>query len=244
MAKLEQIQKIGTDSVVQRVLDQITQWIIAGKLTPGDQIPTEFELSQSLGVSRNSVREAIKILVYLGVLEIRRAEGTFVCSGASVRMFNPLLYQIILSAGSSQRDVMQIREMIETGVVELALHQGTEEDLVLLREKLEELGKKIDGGCPIDDVFRADVAFHDVICQMTHNPLVQNINDTVNIITHQIRYQTVAHLMTTETLREKFFDAHRRLFELISQKNAAGESVGAVVRGTYNLPYLKGIITE
>ena len=138
MAKLEQIQKIGTDSVVQRVLDQITQWIIAGKLAPGDQIPTEFELSQSLGVSRNSVREAIKILVYLGVLEIRRAEGTFVCSGASVRMFNPLLYQIILSAGSSQRDVMQIREMIETGVVELALHQGTEEDLVLLREKLEE----------------------------------------------------------------------------------------------------------
>lgn len=100
MAKLEQIQKIGTDSVVQRVLDQITQWIIAGKLAPGDQIPTEFELSQSLGVSRNSVREAIKILVYLGVLEIRRAEGTFVCSGASVRMFNPLLYQIILSAGS------------------------------------------------------------------------------------------------------------------------------------------------
>ena len=56
------------------------------ELRPGDKIPTEAELAESMGVGRNSIREAIKILVYLGVLEIRRAEGTFVCEGFSESM--------------------------------------------------------------------------------------------------------------------------------------------------------------
>ena len=74
-------KKIKNKSVVQTVVDSITKAIIAGDLKPGDKIPTEMELAESFGVGRNSIREAIKILVYYGVLEIRRAEGTFVCDG-------------------------------------------------------------------------------------------------------------------------------------------------------------------
>ena len=74
-------KKIKNKSVVQTVVDSITKAIITGDLKPGDKIPTEMELAESFGVGRNSIREAIKILVYYGVLEIRRAEGTFVCDG-------------------------------------------------------------------------------------------------------------------------------------------------------------------
>lgn len=245
MTKLECTHKIGTDSVVEQVLEQITQWILDGRLHCGDKIPTETELSQRLGVSRNSVREAIKILVYLGVLEIRRAQGTFVCCGASVRMLNPMIYQILLSgAADSRRDVMQIRQMIETGVVELALQQRTQTQLSLLKEKLCDLGARIDACDDVGSVFEADLAFHDVIMQMTHNPLVCSVGETVNLVTRGIRYQTVAHLMTTPQLRRKFYQAHARLYTLIDTQNAAGESVGQVVRGTYNLPDMQAVFED
>lgn len=69
-------KKIKNKSVVKTVVDSITKAIINGELRPGDKIPTEMELADSFGVGRNSIREAIKILVYYGILEIRRAEGT------------------------------------------------------------------------------------------------------------------------------------------------------------------------
>lgn len=72
------LKPIGQQPVVWNVIDQLTQAMTMGKLRPGDKIPTETELSESLQVSRNSVREAVKILVAYGILEIRRAEGTFI----------------------------------------------------------------------------------------------------------------------------------------------------------------------
>lgn len=73
----EYLKKINRSSVVQRVIDRLTEAIVSGELKPGDRIPTEMELAEQMGVARNSIREAVKILVYIGVLEIRRADGTF-----------------------------------------------------------------------------------------------------------------------------------------------------------------------
>ena len=70
-----QLKKVKNPSVVQQVIDSLTDAMIRKELRPGDKIPTENELSESLGVARNSVREAIKILVFLGVLEIRRPKA-------------------------------------------------------------------------------------------------------------------------------------------------------------------------
>ena len=75
--------------MVQIVIDRISGAIIDGELRPGDKIPTEPELSAMFNVGRNTVREAIRILVAYGVLEIRRAEGTFVCDGFSPQIINP-----------------------------------------------------------------------------------------------------------------------------------------------------------
>ena len=83
------LKKLNNESVVQRVINCLTDAMINKELRPGDKIPTELELSETLGVGRNSIREAIKILVYLGVLEIRRAEGTFVCEGFTESMIDP-----------------------------------------------------------------------------------------------------------------------------------------------------------
>ena len=67
-----QLKRIKSESVVQQIIDTLIGAMIRRELRPGDQIPTEMELAESLGVGRNSVREAIKILVYMGSFWIRR----------------------------------------------------------------------------------------------------------------------------------------------------------------------------
>ena len=69
---------IKNESLVQRIINKITDSIIAGELKPGDKLPTEMELIAAFQVSRNTVREAIRTLIAYGVVEIRRPEGTFV----------------------------------------------------------------------------------------------------------------------------------------------------------------------
>ena len=84
------IVKLNNDTVKQ-IIDAFTEQLIQGKLRPGEQIPTEVELSEKFGVARNTTREAIKILVAMGVLEIRRPVGSFVRDGFTEPMINPLL---------------------------------------------------------------------------------------------------------------------------------------------------------
>ena len=112
---------INSKSMVQIVIDRITGAIIDGELKPGDQIPTEPELSSLFNVGRNTVREAIRILVAYGVLEIRRAEGTFICDGFSPSMINPAIYQIILQKESRYEELIGLRKIIENGMMQLLM---------------------------------------------------------------------------------------------------------------------------
>ena len=91
MQTISYLKKVSSESVVQQVINALTDAMINRELRPGDKIPTEAEMAENMGVGRNSIREAIKILVYLGVLEIRRAEGTFVCEGFSESMIDPMI---------------------------------------------------------------------------------------------------------------------------------------------------------
>ena len=84
------MKPIGNKSITQCIVDRLTQAIIDGELQPGDRIPTESELAQSLNVGRNTVREAIRVLVAYGVLEIRRPSGTFVCDTFKPVVFSPM----------------------------------------------------------------------------------------------------------------------------------------------------------
>ena len=99
------VKNLKKESVVQSVINCLTDAMRNKELKPGDRIPPEPELAASMGVARSSVREAIKILSYLGVLESKRSEGTFVCSGFQESMIDPMIYGIIVVSliGASPR---------------------------------------------------------------------------------------------------------------------------------------------
>src|SRR5690554_2813919 len=90
------LKKIDNKTVVEKIVEQITEAIISKQLKPGDKIPTELELIERFGVGRNSVREAIKMLSAQGVLEIRRGDGTYIAKEIYPSVIDSLVYSLIL----------------------------------------------------------------------------------------------------------------------------------------------------
>ena len=224
-------ESVGGQSIVNKIVDNITNAIINGELNPGDKIPTEAELAESMGVGRNSIREAIKILVYLGVLEIRRAEGTFVCEGFSESMIDPMIYGIILDKEDTYENLMELRELIEVGVMQLAMQKIQEEDLHVLKEKLNRMEKEIEKGPEnVENAFLADNEFHNTISDMGKNPLVNKINQVVRVLTYAMRMKTVETMIKTGRGRE-LFEAHQKIYEMMANK--VTDNLNTAVRKTY-----------
>ena len=212
-------KKIKNKSVVQTVVDSITKAIIAGDLKPGDKIPTEMELAESFGVGRNSIREAIKILVYYGVLEIRRAEGTFVCDGFNKIMIDPMVYGVILHQSQDYVNLMELREMMEVGVMRLAIIKYNEEDFNKLGEKLQVLKEEIEKGpSNVENVFIADNVFHDTVSEMGHNPIVDRINNVVREMTYKMRYSSVKNMLESGR-GEELYKAHEKIYKKICDRD-------------------------
>ena len=184
-------EKRNSQSAVQFLLDAFNRELLSGALQPGDQIPTEVELSEQFGVSRNTVREAIKILVAMGVLEIRRPVGTFVCEGFSEPMVSPLIYGVILGRGDSYDELMDLREIMETGTMLTVIRNASDEELSALSEPLSALKTACLRKRPqITEVFACDDAFHDAVMDLSHNRIVTKIARTVRIMTHDMRRES------------------------------------------------------
>ena len=84
-------------TLVQRIISEIQDRLVKGALRAGDRLPPEGKLAAQFGVGRTSVREAMKVLAALGVIEIRRGDGTYVSESMSARIFDRLLFQLLLS---------------------------------------------------------------------------------------------------------------------------------------------------
>ncbi len=225
------LKKLNNESVVQRVINCLTDAMINKELRPGDKIPTELELSETLGVGRNSIREAIKILVYLGVLEIRRAEGTFVCEGFTESMIDPMIYGIILDKADSYDNLMELREMMEAGVVRLAMAKYTEEDMQNLEEKLSVMKAEIEKGPDnTQATFEADNEFHDAVSRMGHNPLIDKINRVVQMLTWSIRLETVTYMVESGRGQE-LYKAHETICQMLKDRDMS--NLNQNIRDTY-----------
>ena len=211
------LRPIDNTSVVQQVIDRLTYAMIYKELRPGDKLPTEMELAASFGVGRNSIREAIKILVSFGVLDIRRPEGTFVANGFSDKMINPLLYGIILDQSDSIDSLKELREWVDLGILELAMEKAEPEDIFQLEEQLNKLLTEIGGG-DAHQIFIADDEFHEAISTAAHNSLLGQISKLVRTLTSEMRMTTIRNMIKLGKGNE-LKKAHQDLFNIIECKN-------------------------
>ena len=211
---------IYSTSVVQQVIDRLSNAIIDGELKPGDKLPTEPELASLFKVGRNSIREAVRILVAYGVLEIRRPEGTYVCTDFSAKTINPMLYHIILQKENAYQDLVDLRKMIENGVMHMVLEKDiTEAELNGIQLCCDKLVNRLKN-TPSDTqaILEADIAFHDEIAKATRNSLIPLIHSVVVELTRDSRAQTIQEVIRKGDV-QYLIDTHIRLMDVIRSRD-------------------------
>ncbi len=174
-------EKIGNGSVVDAVLKQIKESIMNNELKPGEKIHTEVELIEQLGVGRNSVREAIKMLVALGVLEVRRGQGTFVATTIKPTFLDPLVFSLIIEPKSNE-NLYELRYLFDSMVIYNVLTKATAEDCLKLENCILEAKKVYETHLRDEDYdffVEKDIAFHETLLELTDNPLIIRIGQTI-----------------------------------------------------------------
>lgn len=224
-------KEIGSKSVVDQIVDNIVNAIISGDLKPGDKIPTENELCASMRVGRNSVREAIKILVAYGVLEIRRAEGTFVRDSYDQKMLYPVLYGIILQ-GDSATQIVELRKILDVGILHMIVDKIDAKSLKQAEDALEQFKQKVTAAdVAAEEIFEADVAFHAALKNIVQNSLLDGIYSYVEQITRMSRVKTIEKYLR-EGAMEKFIGRHQELIYVLKGKQR--DRIGEVVENHYD----------
>lgn len=233
------LRPIDNTSVVQQVINRLTLAMINKDLRPGDKIPTESTLSTNFGVGRNSIREAIKILVSFGVLEIRRPEGTFVTKGFSDKMIDPLLYGIILDDGGESIDSLKdLREWIDVGILRLAIKRATQEDIKILEDRVNFLKRGV-AEKNINKIYEADNLFHEELVEITKNSLFAKIANLVRILTSEIRLKTIEHMVDIKK-EQRMVAVHEEMLQAIKERNML--NVDNIINDSYL--YSEGVLKQ
>lgn len=162
----------------QAVQDEIKSYIIANNLRPGDPLPSEGELAQQLDISRNSVREAVKALEALGILEARAGSGLFVRNFTFDSILDNLPYGILF-AMEQLDNLVEIRFHIEYGMMERVSQECTEEQLSHLHQILDRWRVLAEQG---QYSAADDRLFHRILYENVDNPICLQILDIFWVI--------------------------------------------------------------
>lgn len=217
MTKMSDLQTmpfspVESETIAQRLIGEFAQSLIRGDLKPGDRLPPEPELAESLGVSRTVLREALKTLAGLGVIKSKRRGGTYIATSISEGMLNPLIFSLIIEKGSKE-ELMELRMLLEVDAVELAMEKAEEDELEQLAEELREFEVRIADG-DFETLSELDVRFHLRILDMTKNPAFIRIGRTIMHLFAFPIGQALKVLGPEQVLRN-----HRELLEIIRRKD-------------------------
>lgn|GEM_PF-23851 len=215
-----ELTPVAAGSTVDAVLDQLQSTVQSGAWAVGQKIPGELELTRQLRVSRPAVREAIRALTHIGVLEVRRGDGTYVRSAADPR---PLLQRM---QRCDVRDVMEVQLAYDVQAAKLAARRRTDADIALLAELLDAR----DCAADPSEFGHADAEFHLAIIEITRNPV---LIEASRFFAAQLR-QALGAVRSDCEVPEAGPVAHRAVVDAIAagDSEAAGRAAAAVVEPT------------
>jgi GntR family transcriptional repressor for pyruvate dehydrogenase complex len=173
------LEPIRRSRIYENIVDQIQRQIHDGELRPGDQLPPERVLAETFRVSRASVREALRALELRGLIEGKQGDGTFVRAVSSDDLIAPMA-TALLAGHAELRQLMEVREMIEPHVAELAATRATPQAIAEMAELLERQAARVQRGeIPIEE----DTAFHNALAVSTGNGvLLRLLNLVVDLL--------------------------------------------------------------
>ena len=195
--------------VSDEIVNQIKNLISEGKLKPGVQLPPERDLIKEFGVSRPSLREALKSLGAMGFLEVRQAKRTFVKSMTSQKIEEPLS---LLIKTDTQKifDLIEVRKAMEAWSAFYAAKRATEEDIKQLESIIKGMREASEKGQSWE---KNDADFHLAIAQATHNTIQTHIMSTI----YDLLRESVARVFTDRAKLKRLLQQHYRIFIAIKR---------------------------
>ena len=194
-------------SLVDQALEQLRLRIAQGAWAVGERLPTEPELCAELGISRNTVREAMRVLAFSGLIEIRQGDGSYLRS-----MTDPLGTMRALShctLGQAQ----ETRQILEVEAIGLAAQRRTASDLRALRTALDASAALYQGD--LEAYISADLAFHRRLVDAAHNPALSELYQYFSAIVGAQLRQT----LNLSPRRQAVFDLHVALLDAVEQQD-------------------------
>lgn len=194
-------------SLVDQALEQLRLRISQGVWAIGERLPTEPELAAELGISRNTVREAMRVLAFSGLIEIRQGDGSYLRS-----MTDPLGAMRALSHCTLEQ-AQETRQILEVEAVGLAAVRRTEADLTALHEALKASAVLYHGD--LEAYISADLLFHKRLVDAAHNPALSELYQYFSAIVGAQLRQT----LNISPRRQAVFDLHIALLEAVEHQD-------------------------
>ena len=207
---------IKNTKVYEQVIDQIKDMIDKGTLKKGDKLPSERDLVEQLKVSRTSIREALRALEVIGLIECRQGEGNYVKSSFEDNLFEPLSIMYMLE-GSNRDDIWELRKIMEVEAAGLAAKRITSGQLKELKEITESLMNSAD-----EDInAEIDKQFHYKIAECSGNILIFNILRTVSTLVDHFIKDARKLILVQQENKEILFLQHKDIYLSMKKHSSA-----------------------
>jgi GntR family transcriptional repressor for pyruvate dehydrogenase complex len=210
------ITPIKKTRVAEEVADRIRTLMLDGTFPPGEPLPSERHLAERFGVSRGSIRDALRTLETIGLLETRHGQGTFPHELSVDRLVAPLA-SVMAYRSDLQDELLDVRRMFEPAVARVAALRAKEEDLADLQRILDTQRQKLKTG---QSAIVEDTAFHAILARSTRNRVVMSIMATLNDLLVESRTQSLQQ----KGRPARSIDGHEAVVAALRRRDAEGAS--------------------
>lgn len=218
---MEKLEKLEKQSPLKSVIEGLRRYIINNELKVGDRLPTENELSESLGISRNIIREGMRYYRTLGIVASHPKTGAEIASLWPKNPFGGYL-PFLEQDPKSISEAAEIRMALECGSAPLMVAGITEEDIAKLEEMVENLSGK--------DFLEAEIHFHSIMLRATRNRLIESM------IPLTVEFFSRKKIHSDKRNRHDVVTEHRNIIEALRKRNVKQLSAALI---THYMGYFK-----
>ena len=195
-------------SVTDHAIDQIKRMIVSGELQPGERLPKEADLAAHLGLSRSSLREAVRALTLIRILDTRQGDGTYVTSLQPEVLSEALSFLVDFHRDHTVLDLLEVRRLLEPGATAMAAQRIDEEQLDELERLLDQAGD-----CStVEEFVTNDAAFHRTISAASGNVVLASLLDSLSGPTTRAR---VWRGVTQADAVQRSLTEHREIYSAL-----------------------------
>ena len=208
-------ERIHPARLYEQIVEQIKRQVLRGELKVGDRLPPERELAEHFGVSRVAVREAMRVMREMGLVEVHPGRGTFIANGTSQAVRHSLSLMVRIAGQTASRQLVEVREMLEPPIAAMAAARAEREHLAAMEAAIATMDASM--GDP-DAFVEADLEFHLALAEATQNDILLILLDTIIGILREQRMR----IFQVEGGPHRGQFHHRRILEAVARHDVEG----------------------